>query len=602
MAKQTNQMCVGTYLTTRLQQLGVNHLFSVPGDYTSDFLEIVDTQSKLTRIGNCNELNAGYAADGYARANGLGAVAITTGVGAFSVLNAIGGAYVEKSPVVLIIGTLSNTKLLDETNAGELFHHQVNKTDFNKTVFGQVTVAFERIRNPLSAPAQIDAVLTACISHSRPAAIEIMEDCYYMPCATPSGFLTPTPSYESYDTLQKIAPTNKYAAQIVAAIQGAANQVYNLLVASKKPMLWVGKEIATDSLSEYFLKLQKLIKAPFVSSLLGKSSVAETHAWYAGMHDGIFTQPTTQDLLNDCDCLIGLGVWNTDLNEFSPKPNPEAGNPSTVFASRNMVKVGEDLYVQVSLQNLVIALMEIIQSKGYKPVWQKPPGAPPLPPAPASSAVITYDYFFDVLSNYLTPSHLLVSEIGLSTFGGSSYLSIKRQDGYIGQNIWASIGWSVPAGLGASFTKDTRAIVVVGDGAFKLTCQEISTMVQQKRNTVIFVLNNKVYAVEQILLNAAPFTKGSNAPFEAANILQEWDYVSLMNAFSNNNSKAAMSANVNTVQDLQNVLSQINKTPNAVWLVNINLNERDYPAAWGPFVPPPAQAKTGIKKSTKIKK
>lgn len=599
-------MCVGTYLTTRLQQLGVKHLFSVPGDYTSDFLEIVDTQSKLTRIGNCNELNAGCAADGYARANGLGAVAITTGVGAFSVLNAIGGAYVEKSPVVLIIGTLSNTKLLDEVNAGELYHHQVNKTDYNKTVFSQVTVAFERISNPLTAPAQIDAAINACISHSRPAAIEIMEDCYYMPCDEPQDFLAPTPSYELYNTLLSLAATKqkkyKYAAQIVAAIQGAANQVYELLVASKKPMLWVGKEIATDSLSEYFLQLQKIIKAPFVSSLLGKSAVAETNVWYAGMHDGIFTQPSTQELLNDCDCLIGLGVWNTDLNEFSPKPDPEAGNPSTVFASRNMVKVGEDLYVQVSLQNLIISLMEIIQAKGYKPVWPKAPGAPPLPPIPPATAAITYDYFFDVLNNYLTPTHLLVSEIGLSTFGGSSYLKIKRQNGYIGQNIWASIGWSVPAGLGASFTNNTRAMVVVGDGAFKLTCQAISTMVQEKRNTVIFVLNNKVYAVEQILLDAAPFEKGSNAPFEAANILQEWDYISLMNAFSNNNSKAAMSANVNTVKDMQNVLAQINKTPNAAWLVSINLNERDYPAAWAPFVLAAKKSNPISKKGKKSKK
>jgi indolepyruvate decarboxylase len=595
MAKQANETCVGTYLTTRLEQLGVNHLFSVPGDYTSDFLEIVDSESNLTRIGNCNELNAGYAADGYARANGLGAVAITTGVGAFSVLNAIGGAYVEKIPVILIIGTLSNTKLLDETNAGELFHHQVNKTDFNKTVFSQVTVAFERISNPLAAPAQIDAVLTACISHSRPAAIEIMEDCYYLPCDEPQGILKPIPSYESYQTLQALAATKqlkyKYATQIVAAVQGAANQIYELLASSKKPMLWIGKEIATDSLSEDFLQLQKMINAPFVSSLLGKSAIAETNPWYAGMHDGIFTQPTTQQLLNDCDCLIGLGVWNTDLNEFSNLPNPEAGNPSTVFVSRNMVKVGEDLYVQVSLKNLMNALIAIIKSKGYKPVWQQPPGVPPAPPAPPVSAAITYDYFFDVLSNYLTPSHLLVSEVGLSTFGGSSYLQIKRQNGYLGQNIWASIGWSVPAGLGASFTEDTRAIVVVGDGAFKLTCQAISTMIMQKCNTVIFVLNNKVYAVEQILLNAAPFEKGSDAPFEAANILQEWDYVSLMNAFSNNNSAAARSANVNTVQDLQNVLGEINNTPDAAWLVSINLNERDYPAAWAPFVPAPDKSK-----------
>ncbi|HCB45839.1 MAG TPA: hypothetical protein DEP37_05360, partial [Algoriphagus sp.] len=107
-----NAMNVGKYLAYRLHQLGVNQLFSVPGDYTSDLLEIIDTYKTpkgdryLNRIGNCNELNAGYAADGYARANGLGAVAVTTGVGSFSLLNAIGGSFVESIPVVASIGTL----------------------------------------------------------------------------------------------------------------------------------------------------------------------------------------------------------------------------------------------------------------------------------------------------------------------------------------------------------------------------------------------------------------------------------------------------------------------------------------------------------------
>lgn len=581
-----NQTNVGSYITTRFQQLGVNHLFSVPGDYTSDFLEIVDTQSTIQRIGNCNELNAGYAADGYARVHGLGAVAVTTGVGAFSLLNAIGGAYVEEVPVIVIIGTLSNTKLLDEINAGELFHHQVNYSDFNKAVYSQVSVAFERISNPLNAPAQIDAAITACISNSRPAVIEIMEDCYYMPCADPQGLLTPVLPYEPFGTLIDMAASNKYAAQIVNAVKSAAAQVYSLLAASKKPVFWVGKEIATYNLSESFKQLQTSVNAPFVGCLLGKATLPENDVWYAGMYDGTFTQPSTQELINDCDCLIGVGVWNTDLNEFSSKPTITPGNPATVFVSRNMAKVGEDLYVQVSLQNFIDALYDLIKTNGYQPVWQQPPGNPPAPPAPPSDANITYDYFFNVLNNFITENTLVVAEIGLSTFGGSSFLKIPRQNGFLAQNIWASIGWSVPAGLGASFTQNTRTIVIAGDGAFKLTCQEISTMIMQRCNTVVFILNNKVYAVEQILLNPAPFEANSTAPFEAANILQPWDYINLMKAFSNNNQNGfGLSANVNTVQDLLNVLNDINQNPDATWLVNINLNERDYPAAWEPFIP-----------------
>ncbi|MDT7827331.1 thiamine pyrophosphate-binding protein [Pricia sp. S334] len=582
-----NQITVGTYLTTRLEQLGVNHLFAVPGDYTSDFLEIVDQQSTIERIGNCNELNAGYAADGYARANGLGAMAVTTGVGAFSALNAIGGAYVEKIPVVLIIGTLSNTKLLQEMNEAELYHHQVNDTDFNKTVFKEVTVAFERISNPMAAPAQIDAVITACISQSRPAALEIMEDCYYMPCPAPEGTLAPVASYESFAVLQQMAatePPNKYAAQIVKAVNDSADAIYGQLVASKRPILLAGKDIGTQRLQSKFQQLLDAIQAPFATSLLGKSVIAENNAWYIGQWDNVFTQPYTASIADSNDCLIGLGVWNTDLNNFGP-PNVTPNDAAPIFASREMVKVGGKQYAQVSLENLMDALIERIRTKGYNPVWNQPPGNPPMPAIPSPTDVITYDHFFDVMSNYLRPEHILVSEIGLSTFGGSSFLKTKRQNGYLGQNIWASIGWSVPAGLGASFTPDSRTIVTVGDGAFKLTCQAISTMVMEKRNTVVFVFNNKVYAVEQILLDPKPFETGSNAPFEAANVLQQWDYVSLMNAFSNNDTSAGKSANVNTVADLQQILASIDQNPNAAWLVNINLNERDYPIAWKRFVP-----------------
>lgn len=578
------QTTVGTYLTTRLKQLGVNHLFSVPGDYTSDFLEIVDTQTSIKRIGNCNELNAGYAADGYARANGLGAIAVTTGVGSFSLLNAIGGSFVEDIPVVAIIGTLSNTKLLDEINAGELYHHNVSTEDTNKTVYSPVTVAFERISNPMTAGAQIDAVLTDCISKSKPVAIEILEDCYYMPCDAPTGTLTPNPEYEPLDVLRQMASgntPNKYAAQIVAAVDSAAKAVCDNLTAGDKPIFWIGKEIATKHLQDKFNTLQQKVKAPFVSSFLGKAAVPENTPWFLGMYDGVFTTDYTEKYLKESTCIIGLGVWNTDLNMFGVK-GAETGNISPIFASRNMVKDGEDLYVQVPLEYVIDGVLSLLEANGYTSSWQTPdpPSPPPVPPA---TDAITYDHFFNVLNHSVTDENLIVADIGLSSFGGSSSLKINRQDGFLAQNLWASIGWSVPAGLGASFTKNSRAFVVVGDGAFKLTCQAISTMVMEKCNTVVFVLNNKVYGVEQMLLDPAPYKKGSTAKFEEANVLQEWDYINLMNAFSNNASNGK-SANVNTVQDLQNVLSEIDKNPDAAFLVSINLDERDYPSAWQKFV------------------
>lgn len=589
---------VVTYLAIRLQQLGVNHLFSVPGDYTSDLLEIIDTSTSLKRIGNCNELNAGYAADGYSRINGLGAVAVTTGVGSFSLLNAIGGSFVEDIPVVAIIGTLSNTKTLDEVNGAELYHHNVGTDDANIAIYNKVTVAFEKITNPLNAPAQIDAALTACISQKKPVAIEITEDCYYMPCPPPEGKLSPVASYESIETLRKMAchktgkkddedksdcKPNKYAKQIADALDGAAESIYTKLTASKAPVLWIGKEIHTYGLQDKFLALLDRIQAPYVNSLLSKAIIPEDNPWFVGLHDGVFTSDYTNQFLSKSDLLIGLGVWNTDLNEFGVTTS-NVGIICDVDASRNMVKIktGDELYVQVSLSHLLDELIKKIDENGYTPVWQKPtPPAPPAPPSPSEH--IGYDSFYAVLDSFITPDHIVMADVGLSTFGGTSSLKITRPNGIQAQNIWASIGWSVPAGLGASYTDGTRAVVVVGDGAFKLTCQAISTMVMEKRSTVVFVMNNKVYGVEQMLLDPAPYKAESDATFEEANVLQEWDYVSLMKAYSNN-AHNAQSANVNTVQDLHNVIETIQKNPESTFLVNINLKERDYPKAWSKIV------------------
>lgn len=584
-----NAMNVGKYLAYRLHQLGVNQLFSVPGDYTSDLLEIIDTYKTpkgdryLNRIGNCNELNAGYAADGYARANGLGAVAVTTGVGSFSLLNAIGGSFVESIPVVAIIGTLSNTKLMDEINAGELYHHNVSTEDTNRTVYSPVTVAFERISNPLKAASQIDSAIIACISENKPVAIEIMEDCYYMPCAEPKGTLSPVKGYESLPILQSMAapPTsNKYAGQIVNAIENAAIAVY-AKISTGKPLFWIGKEISTKRLQSKFITLQQAIGAPYVTSFLGKAVVSEDNPWFLGMHDGVFTTEHTNFYLQQSTAIIGLGVWNTDLNTFGSK-SPETGNISPVFASRDMVKDGENLYVQVTLEQVMDALIALVQKNKYKSKWEQP-SPPPLPTIPAPKTQITYDSFFAVLDQHVDENHLIVADIGLSSFGGSSSLKINRQDGFLAQNIWASIGWSVPAGLGASFRDNLRTFVIVGDGAFKLTCQAVSTMVQEGRNTVVFVLNNKVYGVEQMLLDSDPYKKDSSAPFEEANILQEWDYINLMKGFSNNAGNAK-SAVVNTIGDLQSLLENIASDTASTYLVSINLDERDYPSAWKLFV------------------
>src|SRR2546423_13517966 len=93
---------VAAYLIARLQQAGLQHLFAVPGDYASPFLQALDATAGIERVANANELGSGYAADGYARFRGVGAACVQYGVGTFSLVNCAGGSFVERGAAAVI--------------------------------------------------------------------------------------------------------------------------------------------------------------------------------------------------------------------------------------------------------------------------------------------------------------------------------------------------------------------------------------------------------------------------------------------------------------------------------------------------------------------
>ena len=99
----TKAISVGEYLVHALEQAGVKHVFGIPGDYVLGLYDLL-AKSSIELVGTCTEIGAGYAADAYARINGLGCVCVTYCVGGLNALNAVAGAYAEKSPLILISG------------------------------------------------------------------------------------------------------------------------------------------------------------------------------------------------------------------------------------------------------------------------------------------------------------------------------------------------------------------------------------------------------------------------------------------------------------------------------------------------------------------
>ena len=172
MASQPH-MTVGAYLVRRLEKLGLRHIFGVPGDYALTFFDILE-ESGIELINTCNELNAGYAADAYARISGIGAVCLTYGVGGFSVYNAVAGAYAERSPIAVISGGPKTS--LRSTLHPNLLHHTIGDMNLQRDIFERITQDAVVLTNPTRAVRQIDEVLAACVRYSRPVYIEIPAD------------------------------------------------------------------------------------------------------------------------------------------------------------------------------------------------------------------------------------------------------------------------------------------------------------------------------------------------------------------------------------------------------------------------------------------
>lgn len=515
----SNVYTVGQYLADRLHQIGVDHLFAIPGDYCAEWVHnYVETNPDIERIGATNELNAGYAADGYARMRGVGAVCVTYSVGAFSLLNAIAGAYVERVPVVVINGAPSPAKRLQFRETGFQWHHLIDDQDTDLRVYQNVTVAAERIEDPDRAPKQIDAALAACLSERRPVYLETLENVYDLPCERPQGRITASDPRSDAHNLEE-----------------ALEHVRGKLVAADRPLVWAGVEIERYGLQDAFAEWVEAHDLPYVTSLLGKGVLSESNARFAGIFDGNGSPDAVQALVKESDFVLGLGAWMTDENLLGWMLDWT----DTTLAYREVVRAGAEVYTAVSLPDLLHGLLDADDAIGpfngaalaeatRSKTTVDTPDDPDAPTGPDET--LTYQGFYDAVSQYVDASTVVMGGTGFNYFGSMS-LPTLRQSGYVAQAAYADIGYVTPAAVGVDFAvdDDVRVMVFAGDGGFQMTAQCIGTMVEHNQNPILFVLDNGVYGIEQWL--ADPAVYGNDEPFYPLSVIPRWNYSALPHAF-----------------------------------------------------------------------
>ncbi|MBB2674379.1 UNVERIFIED_ORG: indolepyruvate decarboxylase [Rhizobium esperanzae] len=537
---------VGEYLVDRLRELGLGHLFSVAGDYSIEWVNSYVEKSGIQVIEEVNELNAGYAADGYARLKGIGALCVTYSAGSLCATNAIAGSYVEKVPVVLINGAPSIQKTLTFEQTGYSSHHFISGRETDRQVFEYITAATVRIDSPHLAPMLIDYALTQCITERRPVYIELLEDMVDLECARPSAALRVAPDISDEDSL------NQSIAQISERLQNAT-----------KPLIWIGVEIDRFGLHDQAERLIRDLKIPYVTELLSKAILSEDDVQFAGVFDGQSSSPYVQSLVKDSDFVLALGVWLTDINDLG-WPIDLA---KTAFASWDTVKYGTIFNAQVSLADLVNGLIDKrltckAQSLPAKTARQ----APVVNPA----GEITYQGFYDLIQQQIDENTIVGADASLNYFG-SLLLEVGARRGFIVQSSYSAIGYIGPAATGVSLAKQAnqRLLVFAGDGGFQMTAQCLSTQTRFNLNPIIFVMDNGIYGVEQWLADASVFH--DDKPFYNSCILHRWNYSKLAEVFGCRGWK------VDTYGELEDAISGAKENLNSPSIIQVVVPQRSIP-------------------------
>jgi TPP-dependent 2-oxoacid decarboxylase len=461
---------IGEYLIQRLHQHGVRHVFGIPGDYVLGFCDQI-VASKLKFINSCDEQGAGFAADAYARVRGLGAACITYCVGGLKVANTTAEAFAEKSPVVIISGAPG----MKEREKNPLLHHKVRDFDTQKKVFEQLTVASTVLDDPQTARQEIDRVLHTALRYKRPVYIELPRD---LVAQNGVGSHRPKAQHETSDPL---------------ALREAITEATRMLNAAKRPVILADVEVHRFGLQNLLLKLARRTNIPVAATILGKSVIAENHSFYLGVYEGAMGREDVRRYVEGSDCVLMLGFFMTDINlgVFTARLDLARA----IVATSEKLSICYHNFEGVRLKDFMAGLLRAPWRR--RALGRIPRPQPPAPFAPVRGKPVTVRRLFQRLNAFLDKHTVVVADVGDSLFGAVD-LFIRERTEFLGPAYYASMGFAVPAGIGAQLANPKlRPLVLVGDGAFQMTGMELSTAARYGLNPIVVVLNNHGYGTER---------------------------------------------------------------------------------------------------------
>ncbi len=471
-----NPYTVADYLLDRLAGCGIGHLFGVPGDYNLQFLDHVIDHPTLRWVGCANELNAAYAADGYARMSGAGALLTTFGVGELSAINGIAGSYAEYVPVLHIVGAPCSAA----QQRGELMHHTLGDGDFRHFYrMSQAISAASAILDEQNACFEIDRVLGEMLAARRPGYIMLPADVAKKTAIPPTQALA--------------LPVHEAQSGVETAFRYHARQC---LMNSRRIALLADFLAGRFGLRPLLQRWMAETPIAHATLLMGKGLFDEQHPNFVGTYSAGASSKEVRQAIEDADRVICVGTRFVDtltagLTQRLPAERTLEIQP---YASR----IGETWF-NLPMAQAVSTLRELCLECAFAP----PPTRSAGQPVRIDKGELTQESFWQTLQQYLKPGDIILVDQGTAAFGAAA-LSLPDGAEVVLQPLWGSIGYSLPAAFGAQTAcPDRRVILIIGDGAAQLTIQEMGSMLRDGQAPVILLLNNDGYTVERAIHGAA---------------------------------------------------------------------------------------------------
>lgn len=535
------KIAIGDYILKRLKELNIKHIIGEPGDFNLEFLEQISEDDEIEFIGMSNELNAAFAADGYANENGISALMTTYSVGDLNALGGIAGSVAEHRPIIIISGTPPLFAMRER----KMTHHTLADGDYenvrramNEFVDDSVLITHE------NAKYEIDRLIERAVRYSKSVNIELPSNIAYL-------------DIEIEDDLKPIEKNKTKSDE--ERLEAAAKKIAQRFENAKNPVVLIDEAVDRYDVADKVLELIERVQVPFAALATAKAYYNESHPLYLGIYQGDESDEGVQEKIENSDFLISIEPVFMQANngEFTSKLPEDA-----IIINADYTKVGEEIFEAVYVNDLVdLGLKNLSQREKIESVNQTKEKEFNF----EADKLIRQEDFYAQIARYFKENDVVYGETGTASHG---LTEIKIPDGVklVRSQIWGSIGAMLPMQMGAMLASpEKRHILLIGDGSFQVSAQALSRMIYNKQNPIIFLIDNDGYTIERYIM-------GMKRDY---NDVPKWDYSLLPQAFSKGQSNMK-TAEARTQGELEEILKTLDDVNEGI-IITVYMHQEDSP-------------------------